>query len=494
METKKTSLTGLQLVISGALLAIANFIVVLDMTVTNVSVPHIAGGLAVSMFEGTYVITSYAVAEAVIVPLTGWLALRFGTVRVFTWGIILFAVFSALCGLSRTLGFLVLSRILQGLAGGPLMPLSQTLLLSIFPKEKQAAAIGIWGTTTLVAPVLGPIVGGYICDHWSWPFIFYLNIPVAITCSVVIKKLLTSFETPIQKHKVDFVGLVLLILWVGALQLMLDEGKNHDWFASNYITLLLVIAVVGFIAFMIWELTEKQPIVDLRVFRHRGYYISVITISLTFGGFLSSVVLAPLWLQSTMEYTASWSGLAAAMIGILAVFAAPIVAKLSMKVDPRMLAYFGITWMGTLIFFRSFCTTDMTYAQIAIPILVQGLSMPFFFLPLTGLALSSVNPPEIASAAGLMTFCRTLAGAFAVSIATTSWENQAKIYRAELVDVINLKNNIPLPILDRLVEIQSFTLATNHLFLIISMLIITASFIVWLAPRPKKAMDVSGAH
>jgi MFS transporter, DHA2 family, multidrug resistance protein len=488
-------LRGLPLGIAGALLAIANFIVVLDMTVTNVSVPHIAGGLAVSLFEGTSVISSYAVAEAISVPLTGWLALRFGTLRVFNWGMLLFGLFSALCALSQSLGFLVLSRILQGLAGGPLMPLSQTLMLRIFPKNKQAMAVGIWGTTTLIAPVLGPIVGGTICDYGSWPLIFYLNIPIAIICSVVTQKILKPFETPTQKNKIDLIGLLLLILWVGAFQLMLDEGKNHDWFASNYIILLLLLSTIGFIAFLIWELTDKQPIVDLRVFRHRGYSSSVLTLSLTFGAFFGTVVLTPLWLQSTMAYTASSSGMAAAMIGILAVFMAPIAAKLSTKIDPRILVFFGILWIGTLIFFRSFCSTDMTYAQIAIPILIQGIGMPFFFLPLTGLALSSVDSHEVASAAGLMNFVRTLAGAFAVSLVTTHWDNQAKFFRAEMVEFIHVeKLTTPLAMLERLVDIQSFTLATNHVFVLISMVIFLASLIVWIAPKPKQAIEVSGAH
>jgi len=488
-------LEGLALGIAATLLAIANFIVVLDMTVTNVSIPHIAGGLAVSIFEGTYVITSYAVAEAIIVPLTGWLALRFGTVRVFHWGMILFGLFSALCALSQSLGFLVLSRILQGLAGGPLMPLSQALMLRVFPKNKQAMAIGIWGTTTLVAPVLGPIVGGYICDHASWPLIFYLNIPIAIICSVVAKKILTPFETPIQKNKMDFIGLILLVLWVGTFQWMLEEGKNYNWFSSNYITLLLIISILGFVAFMIWEMTEKQPIVNIRVFRHRGYAISVITLSLTFGAFFGTVVLTPLWLQSTMGYTALSSGMVAAMIGILAVFMAPMVAKLSNTIDPRILVFFGIFWIGTLIFFRSFCSTEMTYAQIAIPILIQGIGMPFFFLPLTGLALSSIDGHEIASAAGLMNFVRTLAAAFAVSIVTTAWENQAKIVRADIVPLITFdKVKGSLPILERLVDIQSFTLATNHIFLLTSIVIFIAFSIVWIIPKPKNSMSISVSH
>jgi DHA2 family multidrug resistance protein len=499
MKTLNTNeaptLKGLKLTIAGVMLAIANFVVVLDMTVANVSITHIAGELGVSIFEGTYVITSYAVAEAIIVPLTGWLALRFGTLRVFTWGMTLFGVCSAMCAISQSLGFLVMSRVFQGLSGGPLMPLSQTLLLRIFPKNKQATAIGIWGTTTLIAPVLGPIIGGYICDNWSWPYIFYLNIPIVILCGFVIKNILKTFETPIEKRKMDFVGLILLIFWVGALQLMLDEGKNYDWFSSSYITSLLIVSIVGFFSFIIWEITDENPIVDLRIFKNRGYSISVLTISLTFGAFFGSVVLTPLWLQSTLGYTASWSGLVSAMIGILAVFMAPVAAKLSEKIDPRLLVFFGISWMGILIFFRSFCTSDMSYLQIAIPVLIQGIGMPFFFLPITGLALSSVSSSEVASAAGLMSFLRTLAGAFAVSIVTTIWENQAKYYRSEMVSLISFKQvNIPPSILDRLVDIQSFTMSINYIFLIASMLIFITAFIVWMVPRPKKSINLSNVH
>jgi DHA2 family multidrug resistance protein len=488
-------LSGGQLVMGGMLLAIANFIVVLDMTIANVSVPHIAGGLAVSSIEGTYVITSYAVAEAITVPLTGWLASRFGTVRIFTWCMFLFGLFSAMCALAGNLGFLVTGRVLQGLSGGPLMPLSQTLLLRIFPKDKQAAAIGIWGTTTLVAPILGPIVGGYLCDNWGWPFIFYINIPIAMVCSLMAFSMLKRFETLMQKSKIDFVGLILLIIWVSALQIMLDEGKNYDWFASSFIITLLIIAVIGFAAFMIWEFTESQPIVDLRVFRHRGFSVSVLTISLAFGAFFGSVVLTPLWLQSYMGYTATWSGFATAMIGILAVFMAPLAANLSTKIDARFLVFGGVMWIAALIFIRSFCTTDMTYSQIAFPILIQGIGMPFFFLPLTGLALSSVAVNETASAAGLMNFLRTISGAFATSIVTTTWENKTSYYRVELVNNLSSEHaNLPHLMLDQLVQQQGVMLATNQIFFMSSILIGVAALIVWLAPRPTRTADISGAH
>lgn len=489
------TLTGNQLILGGLLLAIANFIVVLDMTIANVSVPHIAGGLAVSPLEGTYVITSYAVAEAITVPLTGWLAARFGTVKVFVWCMFAFGLFSTLCGLSQSLSALVLSRILQGCAGGPLMPLSQTLLLRIFPPEKKAAAIGIWGTTTLIAPILGPIVGGGLCDTWGWPYIFFINIPIAIICSGLGFRMFKKFETALTKSKIDFVGLILLIVWVGALQIMLDEGKTHDWFSSSFIVSLLVIAIIGFLAFLIWEFTESEPIVDLRIFRYRSFSSSVFTICLAFGAFFGSVVLTPLWLQNYMGYTATWAGYAAAMIGLLGVMAAPVAANLSTKVDPRILVFCGVMWMATITFSRSFCTTDMTFTQIAIPILLQGIGMPFFFLPLTGLSLSSVKPTEMASAAGLMNFLRTLSGAFATSLATTSWENNAAKYRTELVNIINTEQtDLPAVAIDHFVQSQSVMLSTNYIFLISSIVMAVAAIIVWIAPRPQKSVDVSNVH
>ncbi|MGL6045493.1 MAG: DHA2 family efflux MFS transporter permease subunit, partial [Vogesella sp.] len=228
-------LQGGQLWLAALLLAAANFVAVLDTTIANVSVPNIAGSLGVSSSQGTYVITSYAVAEAITVPLTGWLAARFGTVRLFAGAMILFGVFSLLCGMATSLEMLILFRVLQGLAGGPLMPMSQTLLLQIFPKEKAGAAIGLWSMTTLVAPIMGPILGGVLCDEASWPWIFYINVPIAIACGYFGWHLLKRYQSPIMKMRFDTIGLALLVLWVGAFQIMIDEGKNLDWFGSPII-------------------------------------------------------------------------------------------------------------------------------------------------------------------------------------------------------------------------------------------------------------------
>ena len=242
-------LKGGRLIFAAFVLALANFMVVLDMTIANVSVPHITGSLAVSSSQGTWVITSYAVAEAICVPLTGWLAGRFGAVRVFCVCLIGFTLFSILCGLSNSLAMLVICRIGQGLFGGPIMPLSQTLLMRIFPPEKQAQAMGMWAMTTVVGPILGPILGGTISDNMSWHWIFFINIPVGIFCAVAAMRLLKSAETPIMKLKIDSVGLALLILWIGALQLMLDLGHEHDWFSSSLIWTLAGITIIGFIVF-----------------------------------------------------------------------------------------------------------------------------------------------------------------------------------------------------------------------------------------------------
>ncbi|MDP3372457.1 MAG: DHA2 family efflux MFS transporter permease subunit [Candidatus Paracaedibacteraceae bacterium] len=497
-------LAGNDLILAAVVLAVANFLVVLDSTIANVSIPHIAGGLAVSSTEGTYVITSYAVAEAITVPLTGWLAKRFGTLRVFTTCIALFGFFSCLCGLANSLGTLILGRVFQGLAGGPLMPLSQTLLMQIFPKEKQGAAIGLWSMTTLLAPVLGPILGGGICDNWGWEYIFFINIPIAAVCSVTALRLLRPFETKILKEKMDFIGLLLLITWVSSLQLMLDEGKNYDWFESKYIWGLGITAAIGFAAFIIWELTHEKPIVNLRVFRHRGYAVSVLTISLAFGAFFGSVVLTPLWLQMYMGYTASWSGFSTAAIGIFSMLASPIVAKFTQKYDLRILVFSGVMWLGLLTFVRSFNTTDMTYLQIALPMLIQGFGIPFFFIPLTRLALVSVTPDETASAAGLMSFMRTLSGAAATSIVTTSWEDKTNVFRTDLVarslspeqisvligDSSAYGQGIAAQILEQMTQSQAVMLATNQIFLIVAFTFSFAALAICFAPKPGKASSL----
>src|SRR5262249_11286166 len=376
VEKTDAPLQGIVLWLAAVVLAMANFIAVLDMTIANVSVPSIAGGLGISSSQGTWIITSYSVAEAVVVPLTGWLAARFGALRVFTTAMALFGAFSAVCGLPGSLAMLVAGRIAQGLSGGTLMPLSQTLLLRIFPKERAPAAMALWAMTTLVAPVLGPILGGSLCDNFSWPFIFFINVPIALVCAPIAARMLRRFEQAPVRQRIDVGGLVLLVIFVSALQIMLDIGKEHDWFASTEIRVLAGVALIGFAAFLIWELTEPQPIVDLRVFRHRGFTAAVVTLGLGYGSMFGANVLTPRWWQSYMGYTSTWAGMTTAWSGVCAVLFAPLVGLLmSKKRDPRRIVFTGLAWIAFVMFLRTALTNDVTYWQIAVPLILMGMGL-----------------------------------------------------------------------------------------------------------------------
>lgn len=506
-KTFPQPLTGGALVLGTLCLAMANFLAILDTTIANVSVSNIAGSLGTSTSQGTYVITSYAVAEAISVPLTGWLASRFGALRVFVICLLMFGVFSTLCGMASSMNMLVLFRVFLGFSGGPLMPLSQTLMMRIFPRNKGHVAIGIWSMTTLVAPIMGPILGGVICDQFSWHYIFICKTPFAIVAGLMCWKMLQRYETQTAKSRIDVVGLVLLVVWVSALQIMLDEGKDHDWFASTRIIVLAIIALIGFISFLIWELTERNPVVDLKVFRHRGFTTSMVTLSLAFGAFFGITVLTPLWLQIYMGYTATIAGYSTATMGVLAVFLAPLIANLATKMDPRPLVFAGVLWLGLWTLFRSQADMSMTFSQISLPMLFQGIGMPLFFVPLTGIALGAVLPREMDSAAGLMNFIRTLSGAFATSMVNTGWEHETRYVRAELAGLTDSTGHATQAMqqggatldqargsMEWMLQGQSVMVATNKIFMIIAVLFVLAAFAIWLAPRPSRAVDTSAVH
>ncbi len=489
--------------VGGIVLALANFVAVLNMTIANVTVPNIAGALGAGSSQGTWVITSYAVAEAITVPLTGWLSGRFGAVRLFCISVVLFGFFSLLCGMSTSLGMLLGMRVLQGMAGGPLLALSQTLLLRIFPKDKSMQAMGLWAMTTLLAPVVGPVLGGWLCDNYSWPWVFLINVPMAFLFGAIAWVLLKRYQDPSVVKPVDKIGMLLLVVWVAALQIMLDEGKDKDWFSSMEIRVLAITAVIGFISFLIWELTEKDPIVDLRVFRHRGFSSCMLVLALAFGAFFGLNVLTPQWLQFNMGYTTTWAGMVVAWGGLLSVVFSPIAAKLANRVDPRVLIFIGCLWLGLDTFWRSYATSDMSYWVICIPLFFMGVGMPMYYVPLTGLAMGSVKEEETASAAGLMNFVRTISGAIATSLVTTSWQNRSIIAHAKLADVVDptgqLASNLPSgtngqmmrEMLNNLVTGQSLTLATNGLMLMIGAVFIVASVSIVLAPKAARAVDAA---
>lgn len=489
------------------LLAGANFVSVLDLTITNVSVPTIAGSMGASISQGTWVITSYAVAEAITVPLTGWLAMRFGTARVFGAALMAFAVVSLLCSLSPTIETLVGFRVLQGVTGGPLMPLSQTLMLRLFPERLRPAAMGLWMVTTLIAPISGPIMGGAICDNFGWPAIFLINVPVAGAAGFFSWRILVKGRLQIVRAPFDGVGLALLVAWVGLLQIMLDLGKDLDWFDSPLIVCMALGTAISFAAFLIWELNTDHPIVNLRVFRHRGFWLAMVLFSCAFGGFFATNVLTPLWLQTNLGYTAAQAGLALGATAILAFVAAPIAAVLVSRVDPRMIACAGISWLTITALIRGTANTDMSFMQIWSVLLLVGAAMPMFFMPMTLISMAAVDPSETADAAGLSSFVRTLSGAFATSIVTTRWETLASGFHADLagrnanfgatIDLLNRSGfgqGQALAVVNQLVDKQAVMLATDHLFWEIAVVFSLAVGLVWLLPRPKRTVDPAGAH
>lgn len=505
------SLQGVPLVLLTIGLSLGTFMQVLDSSIANVSLPAISGDLAVSPNQGTWVITSFAVSNAITLPLTGWLTRRFGDVRMFVISTLLFTLASWLCGLANSLPLLIAARVLQGAVAGPMVPLSQSLLLNNSPPDKKGLALALWSMTVIVAPIIGPVLGGWITDNINWPWIFYINLPVGILSAFMTWSLLGRRNSQTQPVPIDKMGLFLLVIGVGALQVLLDKGNELDWFESSTIITLTVIAVVFLAVFVIWELTEAHPVVDLHLLKNRNFLVGTFVLTIGYMTFFGNVVILPLWLQTNMGYTATWAGLAAAPIGILPIILAPLVGKYLQRTDLRLWATFSFSVFAAASFWNSHFNTDVTFAQIALPRLMMGFGMATFFVPLTALILSEIPPQQLPSATGLSNFARLLGGSFGTSLSITLWERRESYHHSTLASHISafdpnaaaalgpLSSPVTDPaLLDQIIHHQSVLLAANDIFWLSGCLFGSLVILIWLAHPQKQgragvAAD-SGAH
>jgi MFS transporter, DHA2 family, multidrug resistance protein len=398
----------------------ATFMEVLDTTVVNVSLPHIAGSLTATIEESTWVLTSYLVANAIILPLTGWLARYFGRKRLLMASVMGFTAASFLCGLAPNLQTLVFFRIIQGATGGAMQPLSQAVLLEAFPPHERGKAMGFWGLGIVTAPILGPVIGGWLTDAYSWRWVFYINIPVGVASLVMTQ--LFIFDPSYMKREsesIDYWGIGLLALWIGALQVMLDLGQREDWFQSNFITLLSVVALTGLIAFVIRELNVEHPVVDLRVFKVRTFATGVFLMT-TLGFVLyGSLVLLPIMLQTLLGYPPVQAGLAMAPRGIGSFLGMPIIGFLIAKLDSRRLVAGGLIAGGLTLIWLGHLNLNAGYWDIFWPQFFQGLGLSMVFVPLTTISMDPIPRERMGNATSLFNLMRNLGGGVGIATTTT---------------------------------------------------------------------------
>ncbi len=502
-------LEGGSLALVSIALALGTFMQVLDSTIANVSIPTIAGDLGVTVSQGTWVITAFAVSNGVSVPLTGWLMQRFGIVRTFVTSVLLFTLMSFLCGVAWNLESLVFFRMLQGAVSGPMIPGSQALLLTIFPRSRQASALAIWSMTTLVAPICGPILGGFISDNFSWEWIFLINVPVGLACAFICWRGLSARETPTRKLPIDTVGFALLVIWVGAFQVMLDTGKDADWFSSPAIVIEALVALIVCIAWVIWEFGAKHPIVDLSLFRSLNFALGTLAFCLGYAVFFGNALLMPLWLQTQMHYVAFWAGLVAAPSGVVAVLLTPFVARAVSRIDARWAATMSLSAFGISFLMRASYGPDADFNELVVPMFVMGVGMSGFFISMVTICLNGVPPHQTPQATGLTNFARITAGSFAASLITTMWERSATMHQTRIAESTGgLTDPVWAAALQRLqdqgataaqaaaalmqqVIHQAFFLATLDLFRLSGWITILLIPVVWLTRRAKGG---GGAH
>ena len=406
---------------------------IVDTSVVNVALDHIRGSLSAGIDESTWTITSYLVSNAIIIPMTGWLSRYFGRKRYLMFSITLFTVSSLLCGMSWSLRSLVFFRVLQGIGGGALQPISQSILLETFPKKQHGMAMALFGIGIMFGPIIGPLLGGWITDNWSWHWIFFINIPIGVVSILMVVFFIV--DPPYMKRlkmKIDYWGLALLAVGLGCLQVVLDKGQADDWFSSDFITWLTIISVASLLLFVVNELYTDQPIVNLRTFRNVSFSTGNIVMFFAFFNLFGSIVLLPIFLQTLMGYTATLAGMVLGPGGIATLIAMPIAGRLVTRVNPKGLLMFGIVVSAYSTYLMSQFNLMADFNTFLWPRVVLGIGMGFLFIPLTTLTMSGISREGMANASGIYNLLRNLGGSFGVAFVTTMVSRGAQTHQTHL--------------------------------------------------------------
>src|SRR5947208_282041 len=418
-----------------AAVMLATFMEVLDTSVANVALPHIAGNLSATPEEATWVLTSYLVSNAIILPAANWLGRYFGRKRFLIVCIAIFTLSSAVCGAAGSLGMLIVARIAQGAGGGALQPIAQAVLMESFPREKRGSAMAVFGLGIVVAPIIGPTLGGWITDNYSWRWIFYINIPIGILAVFMAN---TFVEDPPyirdqRPGRIDYLGFGLMALALGTMQLVLDKGQEDEWFASSFITGFAILSGAGLIAFIIWELRSREPIVDLRVLVNRNFAVGT-SLMIVMGVVLyGTIALLPLFLQTLMGYPAVASGMAVSPRGFGAVTSMLIVGRLINRVRGRYLVMFGFSVLAYSIYLFSKINLEISISSIVWPNIISGFAMGFIFVPLTTMALGTLSNEQMGNASGVFNLMRNTGGSVGIAAVTTLLARGAQTHQAALV-------------------------------------------------------------
>ena len=497
MGTDELQVSPVERFIATLALILGAFLFVLDYTIANVAIPYIAGGLAAGVDEGTYVITSFAVGNAVFVPMTGYFSERFGMIRTLGFSLFLFTLFSLFCGAAPTLLSLVVFRFLQGAAAGPLIPLSQGLLVIIQPKKRIQFILAIYALVVLVAPVFGPIVGGYLCLYYDWRWIFYINLPVGLFCTWAVFTILKPLNKINMSKKVDLVGFCFLLVGMTALQIFLDKGQEWDWFGSQRIWVAFILAFLGIFYLLLWSMTAKNPILELSLLRNRNFAIANIIVFFSYSMYFGSIVLIPLWLQTQMGYNALTAGIAVAPIGVGSIIVSLMVAKIVGKIGPIWPMMIGFLIIAASNEYVRYFPAQIDQHHIMLSRFFMGVGVGFWITPMMNMAALSLPQEKIPSGLGIFHFVRGISGGIGASLYPTLYLRRQIHQHENLISGIDIPEYVAeigsLPLADRLIERQASVIALNEVFHVMAIVVLLLTIVVLCAikTKPKKVEGVS---